>query len=98
MEDKSNNKADQAEANVICRQCGCTQALAAADARAVGYLNQFIAGTYTCCQVVEWADEQWVAWQDAASEDGKSIEEATTPLEIEPDAQFVPVRLRKPKL
>jgi hypothetical protein len=89
---------DQTRINGICRRCGCTEALAAADARALGCLDEFLAGIYTCCQVVQWADEQWIAWQEASCEDGKPIEEVTGPLEIEPDSLLVPVRVRKPKL
>jgi hypothetical protein len=88
---------DQARMDGICRRCGCKQATAAADARAIGFLEEFLAGTYTCCQVVHWADEQWLAWQLAACEDGKTPEEVTNPLEIKPDALFVPVHVRKPK-
>ena len=72
-----------------CRNCGCTRAAAAADARAVGLLEDFLAGIYTCCQVVQWADEQWAAWQDAGREDGKAVERITEPLEIEPDESLV---------
>lgn len=82
----------------VCGSCGSTQALAAADARALGFLGEFAAGTYSCCQVVQWADEQWLAWQDAAREDGKVPEEVTRSLEFEPDERFVPVRIIKPKI
>ena len=78
-----------------CRNCGCSQPQAAADARALGMEEEFASGQYTCCQVVQWADEQWLAFLDAASEDGKSTEHATRPLEISEPADFVPVRLRK---
>jgi hypothetical protein len=98
MEGKWKMEDDQARINGICRRCGCTEGIAAADARAVGFLDEFLAGSYTCCQVVQWADEQWLAWQEAASEDGKPVEEVTRPLEFEAEALFVPVRVRKPKL
>jgi hypothetical protein len=88
---------DQVRMNGACRRCGSTEAFAAADAQAIGLRDDFLAGLYTCCQVVQWADEQWVAWQDAACEDGKPVEEATSPLEVEPEARLVPVRVRKPK-
>jgi hypothetical protein len=63
----------------------------------LGFRDEFESGDYTCCQVVAWADEQWLAWSEAAEEDGKSGEEATTPLEIAESAAFVPVRLREPR-
>ena len=88
---------DQTRLNGVCRGCGCNEALALADARAVGFQDEFLAGIYTCCQVVQWADEQWVAWQDAAREDGRGPEEVTRPLEVGPDAAFVPVLVRKPR-
>jgi hypothetical protein len=81
---------DQTNISSVCRNCGSTQALAAADARALGILNAFVAGVYTCCQTVQWADEQWLAWQEAACEDGKDPEEVTSPLKCEPDVLFVP--------
>jgi hypothetical protein len=89
---------DQTKINGVCRRCGCSEALAAADARAVGFLDEFMAGIYTCCQVAQWADEQWLAWLEAAYQDGKPAEVVTSPLELEPEALFVPVRVRKPKL
>ena len=85
-------------ANGLCRNCGCNQAQAAADARALGFEEEFASGIYSCCQVVSWADEQWVAWLDAAKEDGKIAENVTGPLEIsEPAREFVHVRRRTPR-
>ncbi len=78
----------------ICRNCGCTAAQAAADALVLGFQEEFEAGAYSCCQVVVWADEQWLAWAEAAAEDGKSQEEATKPLEVMDCPGLVPVRLR----
>ncbi len=85
--------------NSLCRGCGCTEAQAAADAKALGFHDEFRAGIYTCCQVVQWADEQWLAWLRAAAEDGKTPQEVTQPLEIrESEALFVRVRSRKRRL
>jgi hypothetical protein len=89
---------DQRTVDCVCRRCGCKQADAAEDARALGLLEGFRAGDYTCCQVVQWADEQWLAWREAGLEDGKDPEEVTRPLEIETDAVFVPVRVRSQQL
>jgi hypothetical protein len=81
--------------NGVCRGCGCSQAQAAADAKAVGLEDEFQAGEYTCCQVVQWADEQWLAWREAAMSDGKAPEDATRLLEIEESELFVPVHVRR---
>lgn len=59
---------------------------------------EFENGSYDCCQVVAWADEQWLAWSEAAQEDGHCMQEATLPLEIsanDPDLQPVLVKLKK---
>ena len=84
--------------NGLCRHCGCNEARAAADARALGFEEEFASGAYTCCQVVQWADEQWLAWIRAAEQDGKRTEDVTRRLEIsEPAPEFVRVRPRKPQ-
>jgi hypothetical protein len=79
---------------MICRNCGCTTEQAEADAKVLGFQDEFKAGVYRCCQVVSWADEQWLAWAEAAAEDGKCEEEATKPLELLQSPAVVPVRLR----
>jgi hypothetical protein len=82
----------------ICRFCGCTESQARTDASALGLNAEFETGVYSCCQVVTWADEQWRAWIEAASEDGKSVDEVTKPLEIheaEPEPMLVPVRKKR---
>ena len=66
----------------ICRTCGCTHAQAMADARTVGLLKEFQNEVYTCCQVVAWADEQWLAWVEAAEQDGKSPDDIIKPLDL----------------
>lgn len=66
----------------ICRRCGSDVAQATADAISVGFRGEFLAGEFTCCQIVQWADEQWLAWHDAAVEDGKPVEDVTRPLEV----------------
>ena len=86
---------DQTNFSAICRSCGCTEAQAAADAQALGFQREFQTGIHTCCQVVQWADEQWLAWREAAAQDGRPVDEVTRPLEIsESDALFVPVHNR----
>jgi hypothetical protein len=79
----------------LCRHCGSNQPDAAADARALGFEEEFASGIYTCCQVVQWADEQWLAWSRAAEEDGKALEEVMRHLEIrEPSPAYVQVRCK----
>lgn len=81
----------------VCRNCGCTTLQATADAQVLGFRDEFESGAYTCCQVVTWADEQWLAWSEAAEEDGKSGEEATKFLEIAECREVAPVRLDEPE-
>jgi len=78
----------------ICEHCGCTASQAAADALVLGFKEEFQNGVYSCCQVVAWADEQWLAWAEAAAEDGRPEEEVTKPLEIMECPGLVPIRLR----
>jgi hypothetical protein len=78
---------------VICRQCGCTNRQAEADAAVLGFQKEFRKGQYSCCQVVAWADEQWLAWAEAAAEDGRPEEEVTKPLEILESPGVIPARL-----
>jgi hypothetical protein len=88
---------DERTRNGVCRRCGSSEASAAADARAIGLLDEFLAGEYACCQVVQWADEQWLAWHEAGSADGKVLADVTAPLEMnQAEPVFVPVRVRKP--
>src|SRR3954447_13591700 len=77
----------------ICRNCGCRESEARADARALGLQHELQRGIYTCCQIVAWADEQWLAWTEAAEQDGRPVDDVTKPLEGgEAEAVFVPVR------
>jgi hypothetical protein len=39
----------------------------------LGLVRELQRGIYTCCQIVAWADEQWLAWAEAARQDGKSL-------------------------
>jgi hypothetical protein len=77
----------------VCRNCGCQESEARADARTLGLQQELQRGTYTCCQIVAWADEQWLAWMEAAEQDGQPVEDVTKPLEAgEAEAALVPVR------
>jgi hypothetical protein len=72
----------------ICRTCGYTASQAIADARTLGFQRELQNGVYTCCQIAAWADEQWLAWLEAAEEDGKSADAVTQPLECD-DTEIV---------
>jgi hypothetical protein len=65
----------------LCRLCGFTESEAVANAKALGLEQELESGLYTCCQISEWAREQFMVWSEAASEDLESI--------------LVPVRLRR---
>jgi hypothetical protein len=65
-------KNDQKKTGRACRYCGSDEAQAAADARALGFEKEFQYGVYSCCQVVQWADEQWQVWVEAATERRKA--------------------------
>jgi hypothetical protein len=78
-----------------CMNCGNTESQTTAGAKALGFLQELQRGVYSCCQISEWAHEQWLAWIEATQEDFRSAYEATRWSELD-DSQvvFVPVRLR----
>lgn len=80
----------------ICRICGSRESQTVADARALGLLKELESGMYTCCQIVAWADEQWLAWVQAAEEDGKRADDVTRPLDsVEVKTVVIPIHLRR---
>jgi hypothetical protein len=82
-----------------CSACGYTESQAIADARTLGLQEELQSGVFTCCQIAEWADEQWLAWLEAAEEDGRPTNDVTKLLESdETKAALVPVRLRRPQV
>ena len=68
---------DDTTVNGFCLNCWCNEAQAAADAKVLGFEEQFRAGIYSCCQIVQWADEQWLAWLEAANQDRTANEGLT---------------------
>jgi hypothetical protein len=69
-----------------------------ADARTLCLEQELRDGIYTCCQIASWADEQWLAWTEAAELDNKPVDEVTKQREDESTERvLVPVRLRKPQ-
>ena len=57
----------------VCRNCECTSLETMADALALGLQQEFESGVYQCCQIAEWATEQWEAWTEAAIEDAEVV-------------------------
>jgi hypothetical protein len=49
---------------------------------------------YICCQIAALADEQWLAWVQAAQEDGKSTDYITPPLECDGTEIVAPIVIR----
>ena len=78
----------------ICRLCGCTKSEAIADAGTLSLQREFQNGLYTWCQIAMWADEQWLAWVEAALEDGKSTDDVTRPLECDRTEIVAPIVIR----
>jgi hypothetical protein len=81
--------------NNMCELCGRTESEAMADAKALGLQEEFQNGLYTCCQVADWADEQALAWFDAAHADSQGAE-YVAPEQSQPEPVFVFVRARRP--
>jgi hypothetical protein len=81
-----------------CPKCGRTEAQITADAKTLGLLQEFQSGVYNCCQIVEWADEQWLAWFEATEGDSRLVDNMTGRSQIsegENEGVLVPVRLRR---
>jgi hypothetical protein len=81
-----------------CPKCGRTESQITADAKTLGLLQEFQSGVYSCCQIVEWADEQCLAWFEAAEGDSRLIDNRTGRSQIdegEDEGVLVPVRLRR---
>jgi hypothetical protein len=81
-----------------CTKCGRTESQISADAKTLGLLQEFQNGLHSCCQIVEWADEQWSAWFEATEEDSTLVDNMTGRSQIdegENEAVLVPVRLRR---
>src|SRR3569833_159997 len=51
-----------------CPRYSCEWATALEAARSLGFEDELKAGTYTCCQVTQWYQEQWQAWYEAGME------------------------------
>jgi hypothetical protein len=81
----------------VCRRCGCSQSQAMANARGLDFQTEFQDGIYSCCQLMEWTKEQWLAWLEAGREELHK-KEIKRPLESgEFEEQLLPVRIRTRK-
>jgi hypothetical protein len=81
----------------ICRACGYTECQAIADAKTLGLQQEFESGIYACCQIAEWADEQWRAWFEATQEDADHADKQIgRPEFADAEPVLVPVRFRRP--
>jgi hypothetical protein len=79
-----------------CTKCGRTESQISADAKTLGLLQEFQNGLHSCCQIVEWADEQSSAWFEATEEDGRLVDNMTRRPQVdESDGEgvLVPFRL-----
>lgn len=81
----------------MCSVCGYTESRAIAHAKTLGLQQELESGLYTCCQIARWADEQWLAWLDAAQEDLTRADRVVAAGLEGPEDVFVYVRLRQPK-
>jgi hypothetical protein len=79
----------------FCSVCGYTKSQAVADARTLGLQKELESGVNTCCQIAEWADEQRLAWLEAAQEDSKRLDDLVGWNDVDSDHLLVPVRLRR---
>ena len=86
---------DQGRMSGVCDSCKCNHLQARLYARTLDFEDEFLGGMYSCCQVVEWSEEQWLAWREAAREDGKTIEELTPPESEEAEKVFVKAPRRR---
>ncbi|HTU48525.1 MAG TPA: hypothetical protein VMF91_25915 [Bryobacteraceae bacterium] len=80
--------------NTKCKRCERTESQIAADAKTLGLLQELDSGVYTCCQISQWAHEQWFAWFEAIQQDGKLVDDITLRSEFdESEVVLVPVRV-----
>ena len=84
--------------NDKCPTCGRSESQVIADAKALGLLQEFQCGIYSCCQISEWADEQWWAWFKAAHEDANYASEPDSTEVVGTEPSLVPVRFRRPQV
>jgi hypothetical protein len=94
-----NGKFRRKKMSKICRICESTEPQPIAKARALGLEQEFQGGMYTCCQIAKWADEQSLAWLEAAREDATAAHNLTKqPESPQTEAALVPLRFRRQQI
>lgn len=79
-----------------CKTCGSSPSQAMADAKTLGLQQEFLCGVYTCCELAQWAQEQWSAWFEAMQQDRQVASDPAASLDpAETEAVLVPVRFRQ---
>jgi len=86
--EREQGKSEPPEALRLCRG---RKTQAEADAKALGFEQEYEVGVYTRSQLSQWAGEQWLVWLEAAAQDRAAHEVAE-----EFEAQMVHVRVRNP--
>ncbi|HEX4771182.1 MAG TPA: hypothetical protein VH351_10145 [Bryobacteraceae bacterium] len=82
-----------------CTNCGRTASQTIADAKTLGLFEELQSGVYKCCQISEWADEQWLAWFQAIEEDSGRVEDNMLCTKFtERGLVLVPVRFNRPQV
>ena len=82
-----------------CTICGRSEPQVIADAKALGLLQEFQCGIYTCCQISEWADEQWLAWSNVAHENANYSDGPDNGGRADgAEPVLVPVRFHRPQV
>jgi hypothetical protein len=81
-----------------CENCGRTRSQVLADAKSLGLSEEFQSFVYSCCQISEWADEQWLAWFQATREDLEHLDDLTLRRRTSGGAVLVPVRFKQPQV
>jgi hypothetical protein len=56
----------------VCTVCEYSESRVIADTRALGFEEGFRSGSYSRCQIAQWADEQRLAWSQAIREDAEA--------------------------
>jgi hypothetical protein len=82
-----------------CESCGRSASQVLTDAKALGLHQELQSGIYTCCQISQWADEQWSAWFQATGEDAIPADEMIKPPDFSAtEPVLVHVRFRRPQV
>jgi hypothetical protein len=82
--------------STICTLCGYGEFRVIADARVLGLEEGFRSGSYSCCQIAQWAEEQWLAWLQAIREDADAASARNNAVDsVDPESALIYVRKRR---